>query len=53
MATKKRVPLSKILTPEELRERERRDRELYEAAMALKQIMVERGMPFDENIENA
>ncbi len=53
MATKKRVPLSEILTPEEMRERERRDRELYEAAMALKQIMVERGMPFDENIENA
>lgn len=49
MATKKRIPLSKILTPEEMRERERRDKELYQAAMTLKQIMIERGMPFDEN----
>ena len=50
MATKKRVPLSKILTPEEMRERERRDKEMYEAAMELKRIMIDRGMPFNENI---
>lgn len=50
MATKKRVPLSKILTPEEMRERERRDKEMYEAAMTLKRIMIERGMPVDENL---
>lgn len=50
MATKKRVPLSEILTPEEMRERERRDRELYQAAMALKRAMVECGMPVDENV---
>ena len=50
MATKVRVPLSKILTPEEMRERERREKELYEAAMEAKRIMIERGMPFDENI---
>lgn len=50
MATKKRVPLSKILTPEQMRERERRDKEMYDAAMELKRIMIERGIPFDENI---
>lgn len=50
MATKKRVPLSKILTPEQMRERERRDKEMYDAAMELKRIMVELGIPFDENI---
>ena len=50
MATKKRVPLSKILTPEEMRERERREKEMYEAAMELKRIMIDRGMPFNENI---
>ena len=50
MATKKRVPLSEILTPEEMRERERRDKEMYEAAMELKRIMIDRGMPFNENI---
>ncbi len=50
MATKVRVPLSKILTPEEMRERECLEKELYEAAMKAKRIMIERGMPFDENI---
>lgn len=50
MATKVRVPLSKILTPQELRERERREKELYEAAMKVKRILIERGIPFDENI---
>ena len=50
MATKKRIPLSQILTPEEMRERERRDKEMYEAAMELKRIMIDRGMPFNENI---
>ena len=49
MAKKVTVPLSKILSAEEMRERERRDKEMYDAAMDLKRIMVERGMPFDEN----
>ena len=50
MATKARVPLSKILTPEELKERERLEKETYEAAMEVKRIMIERGISFDENI---
>lgn len=50
MATKKRVPLSEILTPEQMRERERRENELREATMELKRIMVELGMPIDESI---
>lgn len=50
MATKKRIPLSQILTPEEMRERERREKEMYEAAMELKRIMIDRGMPVDENV---
>ena len=50
MATKVRVPLSEILTPQEMRERERREKELYEAAMKVKRILIERGIPFDENI---
>ena len=50
MATKKRVPLSKILTPEQMRERERRENELREATEELKRIMVELGIPIDESI---
>ena len=46
----KRVPLSKILTPEQMRERERRENELREATKELKRIMVELGIPIDENI---
>ena len=50
MATKKRIPLSEILTPEQMRERERRENELREATKELKRIMVELGIPTDENI---
>lgn len=50
MATKKRVPLSKILTPEQMRERERRENELREVTKELKRIMVELGIPIDESI---
>lgn len=50
MATKVKVPLSKILTPEEMRERERLEKETYEAAMRVKRILIERGVPFDESI---
>lgn len=50
MATKKRVPLSKILTPEQMRERERGENELREATKELKRIMVELGIPIDKSI---
>ena len=51
MTPKVKIPLSKILTPEEMRERERLEKEAYEAAMEVKRIMIERGMPFDESIK--
>ncbi len=47
---KAKVPLSRILTPEEIKDRERKDRELYDAAMDLKRIMEQQGLPVDENI---
>ena len=50
MATRVKVPLSEILTPEQMAERKRLEKEAYEAAMEVKRIMIERGMPFDENI---
>ena len=50
MATKKRVPLSKILTPEQMRERERRENDLREATKELRRIMIELGIPIDESI---
>ena len=43
MATKARVPLSEILTPEEMRERERLEKEAYAAARAVKRIMIKQG----------
>ena len=49
MATRRRVPLSEILTPEEMREREQKDKEMYDAAMEVKRILIERGMPFKKN----
>lgn len=49
MATRRRVPLSKILTPEGIREREQKDKEIYDAAMEVKRILIERGMPFKKN----
>ncbi len=50
MATKKRVPLSEILTPEEMRERERRENELRDATKELKRVMVKLGIPIDESV---
>ena len=50
MATKVKAPLSKILSPEQMQERERRENELREATMELKRIMVELGIPIDERI---
>lgn len=51
MATNVRVPLSKILTPEELKEREQLEKETYEAAMEVKCIMTKRGKMVDETVE--
>ena len=51
MATKARVPLSEILTPEAMRERERLEEEAYAAAQAVKRIMIKQGLPVDANVK--